>query len=285
MTETEIKIQINGKDAVFFPRTKRWQYDGVDETTIYKISPELASQINEALSKYVTEYEDKVKAEEEQRKANILEQKNKELKEFMELVSPLIPNGYTVQYISNISEYTDVRSITILKDRADATIQYDDHVSTPGAWHSHKTDMPWVRRFDWKRQRFSTIDKAIKNAIQKIDEQVARNKREQECLDNTKTMHSDINKQLKNAGIIHTISEKWHHTGKHGGYSEKRDVALIHISGSINNYEDKVKVSGDVIYSKDTPLTIHNVRIKGIFSIEQFKQIAELIKQINPKCD
>ncbi len=275
METTEIKTTFKDKEVTYNTKTEKWAYDGVQEDIVRKLNPELAQQVASVLTKEVKEYQDRIKKEEAEQKAKEFEAKKQQLEQFKAEVTPLIPEGFETRFIELKSDsfyFHDVQGFTIKKGNVDATIRFDDRVSGQG-YYSKKTELVWERSFDYKHQRFATLEKAIKNACTKIDEKLEQYKQEQQILDKQNEKRKGLAKQLKEFGIDLVVDAKWHHGYRGHGYEEKTERAKIDIRKDIT-------VKGDIGHSPSGKIEIGRITITGEYTIEQFNQVARLIREI-----
>lgn len=269
-----ITIEHDGKKVYYNTKTQEWEYDGVDEDVVQKVNPALYAQITEDLKKSVAEYQKRVDAENKRVEKERIDKSKQELTEFQAKVTPLIPNGFESSY-RKIDGYGDPRWLNIAKARVDADVYYNDRVYR-GGWSNSKTDLVWVMEFAYKKQRFSTLDKAIAGAIKRINERVAGNEL-QKTYDDEKNRERQKNAdELKSLGISFGIDSKWVCRSRGRGYSQELPTAKINIG------KDKL-IKGLVDKHKDKPISIYQVSIDGAFTAEQFKKLADFVKSLHPK--
>lgn len=287
MENTTIKEQYNSKEITYYVKSQTWTYDGVAEDIVRKVNQKLAEEITAILNAKVTEYKDRIKREDDERKEIEYNARVEKQEAFKLKVNPLIPEGFTAIYPEPHKDTWIYKSeyVTIKKSDIEATIDYDNYVSGDRSWRSHSTNLPWVRQFKYKKQRFGTLEKAITNACKCIDEENEHIKTQAEYKSKEDNKHLEISNALKKIGINFYVTSKWVFNGRHG-YESKKDTASILIKGSDKEtYSDKVAVLGFVTSINTKKLIINDIKITGKFTPEQFKQIAELVKQINPEVD
>jgi hypothetical protein len=271
-----ITIEHNGHKVKYDPLTKEWEYLGQREEVIKLVNPILHTQITNALKSSVTEYQDRIKDEEKKRKDEEKKKRIAELETFKSQVAPLLPDGFTADF-SRAEDYSgDIRRFRLKKANVDADIDYSDRVSHSGRWSMSRTNMPWKVEFNFRSQRFATLEKAVANAVKKVGEGVAMVEANAKLQEEENEKRQGIAGELKPLGINFGIETNW--VGGHGrnqGYSSEKQMAKvalgkeISIKGIVDNYEGK-------------PIFIYNVNIEGKFTPEQFKKLADFVKALKP---
>lgn len=279
MEHEVITIEYNGKKVEYNTYTQAWTYDGEKEIAVLKLNPELAKQITKALEKSVVEYKERIKSEEKKRQAEEKKKRMVELEAFKAQVTPLIPNGFTTDF-SRADDYGgDVRRLKLKKGTADADIDYSDRVYHSGSYHASRTDMPWKVEFNYKSQRFTTLEKAIANAVKKVGEKFTSEERQREHKEQLSVERHATAEKLKELGISFGFDSEWVRTGnRSGGYTSEHEYAKITLSKGI-------AIKGRVDRHEGNPIVIYNATIQGKLSPEQFKKLADFIKELKPSKD
>lgn len=276
MENEVITIEYNGKKVEYNTHTQAWTYDGEKEIAVLKLNPDLAKQITKALEKSVAEYKDRIKAEEKKRKEEARKKRIAVLEAFKAQVAPLIPDGFIADFSRADGDGGEVRRLRLKKGTANADIDYSNRVYHSGSWSASLTNMPWKVEFNYKSQRFATLEKAITNAVKKVGDAVASEEANQKYQEEEDEKRQKISEQLKKLGIGFAINSEW--VGGYGrgqGYSSEKQIAKvalgkeIAIKGTVDNYEGK-------------PIFIYNVTIEGKLTPDQFKKLADFVKELKP---
>ena len=286
MTTEQKTIEVTYEDqpAVYNIRSQKWTWMGFDEEQVKALNPDKHKKITSMLQKDVGAYQDRVKREDEERKAKALAERAVAIEAWKSEVSPLIPVGYEASYPSVENSYRDIRGVTIKKDGVDASIGYEPKVYR-GSYYGSTTTSPWVMKFGYNfTHRYATLQAAIKSAIKKIDEKIEidTNKKKAEGVKADK--QQSIGAQLKKEGITLVIKHEYKRdVYGHCGHSWDENWAMVTISGGEGDYDRKVAVSGRLGEDDKGNIVVHGAVIKGDLNINQFKALAEFVKTLGLK--
>lgn len=267
----DITIVFNDKPVIYNPKTKVWVYEGVQEDIVQKVNPELAQQINEALEDSVTEYQDRLRSEETKRKEEEKKERVKQINLFKEKVLPLIPDGFSIKFADPNDDWGEIRRFYIDKSDVDASIEYNNKVYS--GFGKHTTSLDWMVCFNYKNHRFSSLEKAILNAVSKINETIAEKEKEKIHKEAIDKRRKEIAKDIGDLGISFSVDTKgsYDHRGRYR--SREQQVAKI----SLN---EDVRIEG-LVLTHDSLLnsvSISDINIDGEFTTYQFKQLADFIR-------
>lgn len=270
MTETErITVVVDGKDVVYSTRSKRWTYDGVDETKVRSLNPTLHTKITTKLNTEVQAYQDRVKTEQEAKKKAEFDAKVKMQKSFMKSMRVLIGknSGFKLEFVDleKRSYSNSERYVTIKKDGVSASIEYDSRVYS--TWGGTTTKKVWNTCFDYKHIRYVKLETAVSKVLEKINNKISENQRHVETQQKVADLDTTIEKKLKKFGFEFKGSDR-------SRSSRRMAVKTIETKGDY----DAVRVTG-LIYHTDEP-DIRGIQIQGLFTLEQLKQIAEAVEKI-----
>ncbi len=229
---------------LFFANLLTGQMERIPSGTIKATKPELHAKITalvaqqkEAYDKAQKEAAEKAKADEAQAAAD-----------FAAKVKAAAPEGFETMPRSSTYCY-------LMKEGAQAKIEYNPIVwRNEGRWGSRgKTDIKWIMEYAYKNTRYSTMEKAIAKAVEKINEKVAAN-------NNKKTQEEE---EIATAARISTPEvkfarkEHWQHGyGRSGGYTTHRieatvgDVTILYTSKytATNEYVPIYQIDGIPAY-------------------------------------
>jgi hypothetical protein len=275
MAETTIAVTYNGKEIQYNTLRETWEYDGVGETLVKKVNPDMYNKITTALVKEVAEYKKRVEREKKAKQAEEKKRRMAELEVFKSQAAPLIPDGFEADFSRAVDYGGDVRRFRLEKAGVDADIDFSDKVYSSGSYHAHTTDMPWKVEFNYKSQRFATLEKAIANAIKKIDGRVASKERDREYKEKENAERQQIAGELKTLGICFGFDREWVRTSNHNsGYSTEHEYAKITL-GEDNFIKGRV-----ARMHESTAINIYNTTISGKMTPDQFKALVEFIKTL-----
>ena len=284
MTEQkEIKILHDGMEVIYNVGAQKWTYAGVFEDTVKILSPEKHAAISVALRKGVIEYQERLASEEAVRKAKALADRVQKIDAFTAEVNPLIPAGFTAKFGDPNSEYCCADDFALEKGGRDARISFEGRIysGSRSDFGGHRATLPWMVRFANRRHRFATLEKAIKNAAKNIEEKLQEQVMQKKAVAEKMSLNQTLEKTLNDCGITMKIETSGHHDGRHWVNSESR-VARITIVKPDSEYSQYVGISGQVYEEKGKPVLYH-VAIKGAFTPEQFKKLAEFVKTLSVK--
>jgi hypothetical protein len=274
MTTEIIEITHDGKLVQYNTTTKKWAYDAVAEDIVKKLNPTLSTAIEKALESSVIKYQERIEAENKRKEAEERKAKQDELAKFKELVTPLVPDGFTASFA--VLDSYRLKYVSISKSDVSASLEYDKTVYHSKSWHSSSTDLVWVVEFNYKKQRFANIDKAIANLIKKIDEEVARRKSNDEWQEKENAKRNSLKDQLDKIGISFRIKSEWvRGWGRHDhGHQKETKQAFVCLN---KGREVSGRTSDD--------LSISDVAIVGTFTAQQFVALTEFIRELNIRGD
>lgn len=288
----EITMKFGDSEVLYDAHHQTWTVEGVSEAIMLKIAPDKVFAINAALVKEVAEYQERIAKEEAEKEALRLSKRALEIRRALEIstfrlsVEPLLPNGFTARYASLDRAYDDPQSVNISKAGLaenvyieSANVAFDD--KKKGSFYSHATSFPWRVNFDLKNTRHTTLAKAVLAACRKIDEKVAENARKVAAKEVKQKKVQDERHILANHGID-LIVETQYYQGAKGRRTDSYEIKKARIVVLNPTPEDngkKVVVSGNLLQDN----TIAHVTIVGNFTIEQFKKLADAVKEIAPE--
>jgi len=284
MTEQkEIKIKYEGQEVVYNVNTQKWLYAGVEENVVRFLSPARHQGITALLKKEVIEYQGHLQKEEADRKAKDLADRVKRLDAFKAEVNPLVPAGFTVRFGDpTIGHRAD--SFTIEKDKVGAAISVQDRVYTGARWDmgGHRATLPWLVSFSDKSHRFATLEKAINNATKNINATLDQKALQKKADTQKANLNQALEKALNDCGITMKVETSGSYGGRGRWVSSEQRIARIMIAKPDTEYSQSVGISGTVFEEKGKPVLYH-VAIKGGFTPEQFKKLAEFVKTMGIK--
>jgi len=285
MTEQkEIKIKYEGQEVVYNVNTQKWTYAGVFEDAVKILSPQKHAAITMALKREVTEYQERLQKEVADRKAKDLADRIQMLDTFKAGVNPLVPAGFTVKFGDPTITWDRADSFTIEKDKVDAIVSAEGRVYTGARWGmgGHRATLPWLVRFGYKNHRFATLGKAINNATKNINAKLDQMALQKKADTEKASLNQSLEKVLNDCGITMKIEASGSYDWRRNWVSNERCVAHIMVTKPNTKYSQYIGISGTVFEEKGKPVLYH-VAIKGAFTPEQFKKLAEFVKTMGIK--
>ena len=285
MTEQkEIKIKYEGQEVVYNVNTQKWTYAGVFEDAVKILSPQKHAAITMALKREVTEYQERLQKEEADRKAKDLADRIQMLDTFKAEVNPLVPAGFTAKFYDPNNEYIHADSFTLDKGGFEALIRVEGKIysGSRADFGGHTATLPWVVRFSNRSHRFLTLNSAIANAAKNINAELNQQVLQKKAMAEKMSLNQTLEKTLNDCGITMKIETSGSYDRhRHWVGSESR-VARIMIAKPDTEYSQSVGISGTIFEEKGKPVLYH-VAIKGAFTPEQFKKLAEFVKTMGIK--
>lgn len=251
----KIEFTYKGKTVKVDTYTKDWTLDEITSGIVRTLTPEQHEEITDLIPQEIEKYNKKEEEAKKQREEEQKKEAERLVKEFSEKLTGKIPGDFEIKVCQENDFY-------ITKDKVDAGIRYSDRVFSDRDYYGHKTDRPWVVRFNYRDRRFATIEQAINNAVKNIEEKLAQreaNKKREE--EKNKNNQQQI-EEMKNHEIKLTINKKFHRDAySHRGYEYEEAEASKGILTGILTGKNK----------------IGRVRIIGEVTPEQFSKIADIL--------
>lgn len=285
----EIKMKFGDSEVVYSVRNQTWTVEGISEATMLKVAPEKTAAINVALAKEVAEYQERVaKEEKEEAEKEIarIAKRQTEITAFRTTVEPLLWTGFSATFSEAGDRYSRAtQEVSIQKDAVSADVLFAEKVYSGS--YLRTTDRPWRVSFDFKNTRHATLEKAIASACKKIDEKLAENARLKVVKEAKQLATQNTAGYLAGLGIQMTAETAYYEgaRGRRNGSSYEVKKAKIVVSDSApdDKYSKKVVVSSNLLQEKDDSYKVAHITISGHFTLEQFKKLAEAVKEINPE--
>jgi len=273
--KNEVKITYENEEVIYNTRYETWKYAGVGQEVVQKLNPETYDKVTYLLKKEVTEFQDKLKREEEERQAKIEAENAIKTEEFTQKITPLVPEGFELSV-------SDFCSFSIKKDGISARISFNDRVYGRGSYHPSRTTMPWLVRFEYRDQRTSTEQNAIKCAVKKITAELEKKEYTRKAEEERNNVTGNLTELLKQHGIELKEETVWNHYGGRRGQGSSSNLrrASVIIARDNKSYSEKIGVRGNVIDEKGNIDSIHTI---GRFTPEQFKQLADFVTGMDVK--
>lgn len=278
MEQEKISMMFKEKTVLYSPSSKTWTYDGIDESVVAKLNPELARDINTALEKSVAEYQERIKAAEQKReeenKAKIITALNAWKAEVEQAFKH---EGYELRFCEPERIGNNVKSVKIMKDKLAVDVSYSSLVYPAGYWHAQKTNKPWqVQYYDdgYKTVRYGTLEKALAAAKEKLDSKVEAAKARAEANKAALEQEEIIKEDLGKIGLTLRKDTHW---GNNKSYVVSKAVAVLKTEGG-----NKVEVSAS--FGKNH-LEFSNINIVGKLNAEQMMKLVEFVKELNLEVD
>ena len=273
--KNEVKITYKDEEVIYNTRNETWKFAGIEQDVVKRLNPEVWKEITSLLEKEVAEYQDKLKREEEELKAKTKAENARKTEAFRQQITPIIPTGFELSVNSP-------NSFSIKKDGVSAGISFDDRIYRGSSYHSSKTTMPWLVNFNYRNQRTSTEQSAIKSAVKKITGELETRENKRKAEEERNNVTGNLTELLKQHGIELKEETVWdrHGYGNRNRNSYKVRKASIITAGDNKEYGEKIGIRGNVI---DQEGNINSVYVIGKFTPEQFKKLADFVAGMDVK--
>ncbi len=228
-----------------------WNYEGIDSKNVAIINPSLYDAINILVKSKIVDWETEEKRTYEEQQRIEKERLENERLELQRTISALIRPDIKLSVYAR-------KSFELEKESVRISAEYKDTVYSGRSFYGSTTDKPWRINYEYKTTcRQKTIEKAVSYMIKKLDEEVIirqeRIKRQNEATEK----ENKAREILKESGIIFE--------NNYNGKEAKIDID--------NNTTLRGSVNSD-------NCAIYSLKISGSYTPEQFKQIAEFIKNL-----
>ena len=242
----------------------------MSDETLKAIAPDMWAEIANLLPQKIEEYEETEKlrkADEERKQDEIKQNKIRVLKG---QVMPLI-EGTDLKL--EVDRYGDGFELT--SEKITVRAEFSVNVYSGLSFYSHKTDKPWIVHGE-TRIRYSTLEKAVAAMKRIITKKIEDTKLVQKQKEDEQKRENDLREKMGTYSISlekedHGYHNQWDH---HKWYSHMVYLGKVKIN-------DKLWIEGTVnekIGTKES--VISNPTIKGILTLEQFKDLANFVKAL-----
>jgi hypothetical protein len=238
-------LEIKYKDEIVTITSKEnWEYKKINSKVLIDINSVMYYEIQAQVEKYIDNKEEIDKKEEEKKDKEIIEKQKKEVEIFKETCKEFLPllEDYEIKYVSPNKYNFNAKKInfSLPNDYKDVEIVFNEFVYKGNWGRKERTNSKWTMTFDYKTRRYSTLEKAIKKGIEKIEE----HKQEQDNKNNNerdeRVAKQSIEHFAKNNG--YEFCEKYH------SRSNGRGNVL---PGWTTYYMKKGNLRADLVYNND----------------------------------
>lgn len=259
-------------ETVEIKNKEEWIYKTVNSKVLVDVNPKLFNEIQLQVENYVDNKKELDKIEREKAEIERLEKQKIQVEDFKREVKKEFPNlikKYKVEFENPESERYNFNSKTLkigLKEEKYTRVEitFNDEVYRGYSWHTSKTNSKWIMEFDYKNRRYTTLEKAIKKGLEKLEEY----KKEQELKD-IEEREKRIAKDAMKAFAEDNGYEFYEQ------YHSRRDYRGYACSGWNTYYMIKGSVKADLLYdSKTNKVKITNyVVTKENITLEDLKKV------------
>lgn len=253
-------------ETVEIKSKEEWTYKTVDSRVLVDVNPKLFNEIQSQVENYVDNKEMIDKIEKEKAEIKRLSTQKELVETFKQKIETEFPNlikNYKVEFENPEKERYNFNSKTLkigLKEEkyTKVEITFNDEVYRGNFWRPSKTNFKWIMEFDYKNRRYTTLEKAIKKGLEKLEEY----KKEQELKDveeREKRIAKDAMKAFAESNG-YEFCEQYHSKRNYRGYSNGGWYTYYMKKGNVkadlsyNNQIDTVKITGFKVVKENITL-------------------------------
>ena len=272
MNITEIK---HNEKTVSIISKEEWIYDGIEMGKIRALNLDLFNEVQKAVTYYM---DNKERLIEEQRIKEKQIKYNKWVEEHTAFKLKILSENAPILKGQEISfEEPEIDNYSYNAQRLKVgtiEIYFDDEVSSPSGYSTHKTSKVWVVYADYKKARYAKLETAIKKAVEKNIEAIEE-REAKEASERGKVYAEERMKKFAEANSFE-FEKNWH--SNYSRYNRSSGGYYTYEMKKVND-ENKTVVRAEIQYARDlnmvviTRYSVNNNGNKEGLNLEEVKKL------------